>query len=167
MSISHKLGSALLASAIAIFAATPSRADITYDVNLEFSLKNNCCGGSGHAGDLVTITGSLETDGALGPLAASDITNFGIDFFIHTANGGQTGDFFFGPGPIPAIFPPTSNGASYVVDRGVTLPISSVVATDSGLSGVLSLQHLDFVGVQSALAFGGLLGWWRRRKKIA
>ena len=93
MSMSHKLASAVLASAMVVFATTPSRADITYDVNVQFPLVWTRLG---VLPGTVSITGYIVTDGNLGPLTTSDVISYSVEF-----NPGVAAEDFFGPIPPP------------------------------------------------------------------
>jgi hypothetical protein len=148
MSIFHKLASAVLASAMVIFAAIPSsRADIIYDVNVQFPPVN-----AFPPFDFVSISGDIETDGTLGPLASSDIIRYDLFF-----RGGIASDFFGGPVP----FPPPPAVMPFPLPQFVIVTGSAFTATDSGLffdfsgDGRLGFQKLDdFLRHDSSFCLG-------------
>jgi hypothetical protein len=135
-------------AALGLVVATPcSATTIIYDVNLNYSLAFDT-NFSKHPGDPVTITGAVSTDGALGALAASDITDFGLTLSI---NGIQVTSFG-GSGRIPSPSEIDSLGGASYASTG------SLTATESALFGGIDLTHLDFRGTEATLDFGGVMG---------
>jgi hypothetical protein len=111
-------------SAIAFFAATPSQADIIYDVSLQL--------GTNSFGNPNTVSGLIETDGTFGVLSTANITAWHLQ--LQSGNLGWTLDNQRNfPGP-----PVTISGA-FVLGQAVT-------ATHSGL-------FFDFSNSASELNF--------------
>jgi hypothetical protein len=157
MSMSHKLASALLASAMAVFATTPSRADIGYDVNVQFPLLFSNVASPLPPGSTVSISGSIITDGNLGPLTTSDI----ISYFVNFRPSIGASDSFFGPSPplTPPIQPPVFPNPQAAHVSGTAL-----TATDDGLffdfggNGGLGFSLLDpFLRFESTFGLSSVL----------
>jgi hypothetical protein len=192
-----KLSVALVAiglGAVAFGGATPSKADIIYDVNLTI--------GAG------TVTGTITTDGALGVLSSLDITNFhlvlsegALSFTLTSAGGfsvenirgtavtataaglffnlnstGNPADFIFNTSQLAFVCWNGANGncnngpvsASYFEiapdDRIVVQGTGNIrigVASASAVPGPIAGAGLPGL----IMAGGGLLGWWRRKRK--
>jgi hypothetical protein len=77
-SIQLGLVGAALAGAVAIYAVTPSKADIIYDVNLAVAIGS--------------ATGNITTDGVIGVLSTADITGWNL-----TLNDGTRTHLLQGP----------------------------------------------------------------------
>ena len=131
MSMSHKLASVVLASALAVFAATPSRA-IIYPIDVQFPLV------SGFPLGTLSITGSITTDGTLGSLTGH-ITGYSLQV---TPGFGGSG-FFGGPTPLRPPAPGCPISGSCVAGSAFKVEGSALTATDSGL-------FFDFSGSGSA-----------------
>jgi hypothetical protein len=118
-----------MTSAIAIFAAKPSQADVIYDVSLQL--------GTNSFGNPNTVNGVIETNGTFGVLSTANITAWHLQ--LQSGNLGWTLDNQRNfPGP-----PVTISGV-FVLGQGVT-------ATASGL-------FFDFSNLASELNFFEQLG---------
>jgi hypothetical protein len=117
------------ASAIAIFAATPSPANIIYDVNLQL--------GTNSFGDPNTVNGTVVTDGKLGVLSTVDITAWHLQ--LQSGNLSWTLD----------------NQRNF---PGPPVTISGVVVLGQGVSATNQGLFFDFSNLASELNFFEQLG---------